>query len=72
MVIVFGFGKKIIKMVRLKDRSQTLANSQPNKFRNTIYYIRKPDCPAFEWPSLGHFLGPAFKWSDNQMVGTDK
>jgi hypothetical protein len=19
-------------------------------------YIRKPDCPAFEWPSLGRFI----------------
>jgi hypothetical protein len=25
-------------------------------------YIRKPDCPAFKWSSLGHFLGPGFKW----------
>ncbi len=25
-------------------------------------YIWKPDCPAFEWPSLGHFLDPAFEW----------
>jgi hypothetical protein len=24
--------------------------------------LRKPDSPAFKWPSLGHFLCPAFKW----------
>jgi hypothetical protein len=30
---------------------------------NTVY-IRKPDRPAFEWSSLGHFLGPAIEWLD--------
>jgi hypothetical protein len=25
-------------------------------------YIRKPDDPAFEWSSLGHFLCPAIEW----------
>ncbi len=25
-------------------------------------YIRKPDDSAFEWPSLGHFRNPVFKW----------
>jgi hypothetical protein len=23
--------------------------------------LRKPDSPAFEWPSLGHFLSPGFR-----------
>jgi hypothetical protein len=24
--------------------------------------LRKPDSPAFEWSTVGHFLSPAFKW----------
>jgi hypothetical protein len=25
-------------------------------------YIRKPDRPALQWPSLGHFLCLGFEW----------
>jgi hypothetical protein len=31
-------------------------------------YIRKPDDPAFEWSSLGHFLCPAIERSGNRTV----
>ncbi len=37
-----------------------------------VLYIRKLDRLAFKWSSLGHFLCQGFKWSGNQMVGTDK
>jgi hypothetical protein len=34
---------------------------------NTVY-IRKPDRPAFEWSSLGHFLGPAIECLDWTVI----
>ncbi len=67
---------KSLVLTLLQDTGEQV-QSQPykiefkttNYFRSTVF-IRKPDDPAFEWPSLGHFLGPTFKWSGYRMVGT--
>jgi predicted nuclease with TOPRIM domain len=49
------------QLVELTDVAMKQKITLVNYYLNTVY-IRKPDDPAFEWPSLGHFFSLGFEY----------